>query len=148
MRGKLLATAAVVALSMPAFAAEYGVKTGAGTTATTSGSATMGSGDLNFGKAVSAMNNAKATADKIEALTNVDAVIIVDVSTLAKGQNDAALSNAMSRNQGDVATLKDAIEQNAEVMAAIKAKDAEFDVSTVVAADVAADGQLVIFTQG
>ncbi len=108
----------------------------------------MGSADLNFGKAVSAMNNAKATADKIEALTNVDAVIIVDVSTLAKGQNDAALSNAMSRNQGDVATLKDAIEQNAQVMAAIKAKDAEFDVSTVVAADVAADGQLVIFTQG
>jgi hypothetical protein len=53
----------------------------------------------------------------------------------------------MSRNQGDVATLKDAIEQNAEVMAAIKAKDADFDVSTVVAADVAADGQLVIFTQ-
>jgi hypothetical protein len=161
-RTALLAAAATFAFAMPSIAAELGVKAGANagvkagstlgassTGSTTSGNmSAAGSADANFGAAVSAMNNTASVAQEIQTLANVEAVTIVDVDTLAQGQNDSALTNAESRNQAEIENLHAAIESNSAVMAAIEEKNGDFDVDNVVAADITADGSLVIYTQG
>jgi len=98
--------------------------------------------------AVSAISHSQAGINQIRSLKEVTSVEIVDVDTLAQSNADTALEKALTKNAQGAAKLQAALQSQADVMAAIMAEDPDFDVTSVVAADVKADGRLVIFTRG
>lgn len=104
------------------------------------------SADVNA--AVSAISRSKAEIDQIKSLEEVTSVEIIDMDTLAQGNADISLDKALTENGPGVARLQAALQSKADLMAAILAENPDFDVESVVAADVKADGRLVVYTKG
>lgn len=112
--------------------------TDTGTTASTSA-------DANFGMLISSLNTSAKTAAHIQSMTDVSQLSVVNVSELEAGANAAAVNNALSKNADARAELQAAIEANASLKAELEQRSVE--VSSVVAANVGADGSLTVFIQ-
>src|SRR5687768_13200037 len=93
--------------------------------------------NANFGQVISSIQASKTEASEIQALTTVKNVNVVNVSDLAKGENMTALDQAVTKNEGDISSLRTAMTANTAVNTALT--DAKVDVSTVVAADISGD---------
>ena len=101
--------------------------------------------NANFGQVISSIQASKTEASEIQALTAVKNVNVVKVSDLAKGENMTALDQAVTKNEGDITSLRTAMTANTAVNTALT--DAKVDVSTVVAADISGDGELTVFVR-
>lgn len=101
--------------------------------------------NANFGQVISSIQASKTEASEIQALTTVKNVNVVNVSDLAKGENMTALDQAVTKNEGDITSLRTAMTANTAVNTALT--DAKVDVSTVVAADISGDGELTVFVR-
>lgn len=112
--------------------------TDAGITASTSS-------DPNFGMLISSLNASANTAAEVQAMTDVSSVSVVKIDDLQKGNNQAAVSNAISKNAEATAELQAAIEANSALKAELEEQSVE--VSSVVAAHVGTGGQLTVFVQ-
>ena len=120
----------------------------------------------NFGSLMSAINSASAQNGKIKTLTDVSAanVQLVNVADLLKGNNVEALNNALQKNEADIATLRGTLGANKALSdmittatvttttttattdtAAAAAKAQTLTTNDIVAADVAADGKVVLY---
>ena len=88
---------------------------GAGTSAsdgsaaatTDSGTTASTSSDANFGLLMSSLNANVDTAAEVQAMTDVSDVNVVKVSDLAKGNNQVAVNNAISKNAEATTELAD-----------------------------------------
>ena len=114
------------------------VETDASTTASTDAKA-------NFGTVMSSIKAGKTNVNAISALTTVSNVNVIRIGDLAKGNNMQALDKAIADNQADITGLQTVIGANT----ALKAKlDAEsIQASSVVAADVEADGSVTVYVK-
>ena len=92
---------------------------------------------------ISAMGDSGASAS-IGAMSDVGAVNVVRVSDLGNADADA-LAKAKTDNQASIDGLKTSIEGNAQVKAALEQQGV--DPSSVVAANVAADGSLTVYVE-
>jgi hypothetical protein len=101
--------------------------------------------NANFGQVISSIQASKTEASEIQALTTVKNVNVVKVSDLAKGENMTALDQAVTKNEGDITSLRTAMTANTAVNTALT--DAKVDVSTIVAADISGDGELTVFVR-
>lgn len=156
-RSIVIAGLLLSALGAPAIAEDAATKTGAqaqtemdttaqtGTAGTDDGTTASTGAKANFGTVMSSIKAGKTNVDAIAALTTVNAVNVVPVADLAKGNNMQALDKAIADNQADITSLQTAVSGNA----ALKAKlDAEsVPASSVVAANVEADGSVTVYVK-
>ena len=102
-----------------------------------------------FGSLISAINSTSARNDKIKGMTELTAenVQLVNVEDLLKGNNVEALNNALSKNEADIKLLRETLGANTTLNTAIttNATPAELKVDHVVAADVGADGKVILY---
>ena len=109
----------------------------AGTTASTDS-------DANFGLLISSMRSGDS-ATRIEGMTEVSSVSVVNVEDLAQGNNLQAFENAKSDNEAQIGDLQAAVAANADLVAGLETEAAES--SDVIAANVAADGSVTLFVE-
>jgi hypothetical protein len=105
----------------------------------------MAANDPNFGQVISSIQASKTGSTQIQSLTTVKSVNVVKVNDLAKGENMKALDEAVTKNQGDITSLRSAMTSNTAVKTALT--NANVDVSTVVAAEIASDGILTVYVR-
>jgi len=86
----------------------------------------------NFGNVISALNNVAVQVDRLNALSNIGELRVVNVRDVLNGNNVQALNNALNRN--DVSILDQAL-QNANILN-----------DNVIAVNVLSGGQVVLFT--
>lgn len=158
MKKMLLTTSALaLALSLPvaANALSLGVKSGidvsagvsAGTNASggsTSNSTAAGgsaNGSANVNTVVEAMSTDQA---EISAIADLGADSKVEVMKIGAVGKTNAVVQAMTQNAQAAADLQAAINAQADLKSQLEAND--IDVSTIIAADVAADGTLVLYS--
>jgi hypothetical protein len=98
----------------------------------------------NFGQLMASLNALPTPAD-VGAISGTPTINVVDVSDLLKGNNAAALNNALDRNETQLAELKTAITANSTLSAALQAQQVNLD--DVVAIDVAAGGEITVYTE-
>jgi hypothetical protein len=130
----------------PAFAgttADLSATTSAATGATTSGGSAAKS--ANFGQVISSIQASKNGATQIQGLTTVKHVNVVKVSDIATGGNKTALDQAVTKNEGDITSLRTAMSSNTAVNSALA--KAKVDVSAVVAANISGDGELTVYVR-
>lgn len=99
----------------------------------------------NFGTVMSSIKAGKTNVGAITGLTTVNKVNVVKVSDLAKGNNMQALDKAIADNQTDITGLQTAISGNAALKAKLDAEQVQ--ASSVVAANVEADGSVTVFVK-
>ena len=109
----------------------------AGTTASTDS-------DSNFGLLISSMRSGDS-ATRIEGMTEVSSVSVVNVEDLAQGNNLQAFENAKNDNEAQIGDLQAAVAANADLVAGLETEAAES--SDVIAANVAADGSVTLFVE-
>lgn len=116
----------------------------AGVTAGADASATAASG-ANFGDAVSSIrSSAKAAAD-FSAVTDAAQVEVVSLDTIAKGENEVAIENAVADNAKAVSDLQTALAGNTAITGALAEKGIPLD--AVVAASLKADGGVTVYAR-
>lgn len=100
-----------------------------------------------FGSLISAINAASAQNGKIKALTEVNAanVQLVNVEDLLKGQNAEALTKALTKNEADITALRTTLGANAGLASVLTANSVPLAPTDVVAADVGADGKIIVY---
>jgi len=99
----------------------------------------------NFGTVMSSIKAGKTNVSAITGLTTVSKVNVVKVSDLAKGNNMQALDKAITDNQADITGLQTAINGNTALKAKLDAE--QIQASSVVAADIAADGSVTVYVK-
>lgn len=99
----------------------------------------------NFGSVMSSIKAGKTNVSAITGLTAVNEVNVVKVSDLAQGNNMQALDKAISENQADITGLQTAISGNTALKAKLDAEQVQ--ASSVVAADVEADGSVTVYVR-
>ncbi|MEP9387178.1 hypothetical protein [Mesorhizobium sp. KR9-304] len=114
------------------------IETDANTTASTDAKA-------NFGTVMSSIKAGKTNVSAITGLTMVNKVNVIRVGDLAKGNNMQALDKAITDNQADITGLQNAIGANAALKAKLDAESVE--ASSVVAANVEADGSVTVYVK-
>lgn len=119
--------------------------TGSASGAIDTGTTAATSSEASFGTLISSINNSQAVTSQIETMTEVNSVTVVEISSLQRGQSENALQNALSRNANAAADLQAAINANSELMS--KIDEQSVDVSSVIAAEIAADGGLTLFVE-
>jgi hypothetical protein len=72
-------------------------------------------------------------------------VNVVKVSDIATGGNKTALDQAVTKNEGDITSLRTAMSSNTAVNSALA--KAKVDVSAVVAANISGDGELTVYVR-
>ena len=92
---------------------------------------------------MTAINTDASTAASIQQMANVSSLTVVDVSTLAQGNGQAAVKAALDTNKSAVAKLQAAIAANAALSAKIEANSVK--VTSVVAMNIDASGSVVMF---
>ena len=97
--------------------------------------------DMNVDSVVSSIERNSDNANAIGSMAEVSTVTVVRIADL---EGDASIvSQAASQNSASVDELRAALTANSNLEAALDAESV--DVSSVVAADVAADGSLVVY---
>ena len=99
--------------------------------------------NADFGQVMSSVQGAKLGAAKIKALKKIKNVNIVKVSDMATAENKTTLDTAITKNKGNIASLRSALNSNASVKTALE--DASVDVEAVVAANITSDGMLTVY---
>ena len=162
-----IATAAVAAIAIPSQSNAQVPKPTKPTTPTTQPTTPMVSkGDVatspSFGSLMSAINSASARTDSIKALHNVSAsnVQLVNVEDLLKGNDEAALTSALKKNETAITSLRSALGADSTLSNVITtggSMNASTSTSTttpsttplttndIVAADVAPDGKVILY---
>lgn len=100
--------------------------------------------DASLDGVISAMGNNSTSATSIGAMTEVSTVNVIRISEIQDADMDA-FATAEADNRDSIGALQSTISGNAAVMAALEAQS--IDPSTVVAADVAADGALTVYVR-
>lgn len=136
--------------SKPASGATMGTESGATTesgSAITPDTSTTGSvsSEANFGEVISSIRAGKTNAEQLGTITDVSKVNVVRINELAKGENAAALENALTENKEQVSDLQAAVEKNTALTAELEKQQVE--ASSVVAAKTEADGSVTVFVQ-
>jgi hypothetical protein len=115
---------------------------GANTTMPDVDAGTTAAIDTTFDSALTAIDGSATTTQAISTMTEVQEVRVVSVSDL-EGHDAAAVERAVAENDADVDGLRTAIEANAAVSQELQAQGV--DSSSIVAAQVGADGAVTIF---
>ena len=101
----------------------------------------------NLTSLISAINSASATNDKIKAMTDVNAanVLLVNVEDVVKGSDTTVLAAALKKNDTDLKALRTTLGTNTALTGVLSANATPLTASDVVAADVDADGKVVLY---
>jgi hypothetical protein len=147
--GAALAVALAVASAASAAGANLnaGVKAGASTDVNASvDTGATGSivGSADVSTTVSAMNATKAQVDTLKKLHQIKSIKIMRLDASASA--DAQFKAAIEKNKGDTASLRTAIQGNADLQAKLKSQNVM--VESIVALDVDANGNVIVYTQG
>ena len=89
---------------------------------------------------ISAIGSSEASSSHIRKATQIKDVKVVDVSGLARA--DDQLGQAISKNRADIEVLQASLQSNATLNSALEAK--RVDVTQVVAADMDAERRLTV----
>ena len=141
----MLALLLASVLAGPALAEDAATTTG--TKATTTDTSITGSTDTkaNFGTVMSSIKSGKTNVSAISGMTTVSKVNVVRIGDLAKGNNMQALDKAITDNQSDITGLQTAIGANSVLKAKLDAESIQ--ASSIVAADVEADGSVTVYVK-
>lgn len=101
-------------------------------------------GQATFGDVLAAIEGNATNTAAIDTMTEVGSVDVVRVNEL-EDADTTALETATSERSAEITQLQGALEANTAVSAAIEAENVE--IADVVAAETAADGELVIYVQ-
>jgi len=107
-------------------------------------SGTTASVGTNFNGALSAMGRNSQSAASIGTMSEVSSVNVVRVGEL-DGASEAELETAANAHSDGIRKLRAAIDANAALKSALEAENV--DTSSVVAADMSADGSLTVFVE-
>jgi hypothetical protein len=101
----------------------------------------------NITSLISAINSASATNDKVKAMTDISAanVQLVNVEEVVKGNDTALLTAALKKNETDLTALRTTLGTNTALTSVLSANTTPLTASDVVAADVGADGKVVLY---
>jgi hypothetical protein len=134
-----LATAAAVAVVTPSFSQAQDT-----TRATSKGEVAMAPSLTSL---MSAINSASAHNDKLKAMTSIPAanVQLVNVADLLKGASPDSLTAALKQNDADLTALRTTLGTNTALTGVLTANSVPLTANDVVAADVAADGKVVLY---
>jgi len=96
---------------------------------------------------ISAINSASATNDKIKAMTDVNAanVQLVNVADVVTGADTTVLAAALQKNDTELKALRTTLGTNTALTGVLTANATPLAASDVVAADVDADGKVVLY---
>ena len=97
-----------------------------------------------FDGALSSIGNSSATSQSISTMTEVSSVNVIRINEL-EGADMDALGSAETENSAQIEELRAAIDGNSSVNSALEAESV--DVSSVVGADVQADGSLTVYVK-
>lgn len=105
----------------------------------------QGAAQANFGQLISALNNINVQIDRLNALNDltVQDVRVVNVEESIKNINVEALNNALNRNNTRILNLRNVLNSNTVVVDVLK--NADINVSDVIAIDVLSGGDLILF---
>jgi hypothetical protein len=100
-----------------------------------------------YAAVISAVSAATPTAAKIDALAELKAeqIRIVDAKELVDATNETEFSAALEQNKAAIETLRASLQKNQLVAKAIADHPAKPAITDIVAADVTADGDLIIW---
>jgi hypothetical protein len=138
-----------VAFAGGALAAEVdaGVKAGAdaAVNANVDSSATGSiGGTADVSTTVSAMNSTQTEIDELKKLQSVKTIKVLKLDSSAS--SDAQFTAAVDKNKADTASLRTAIQGNADLQAKLQAQNVMIE--SIVAIDLDANGNLIVYTQG
>ena len=104
-------------------------------------------GQATVGNLVSALNNIAVQITNLEALNDltVEDVRVVDVDDVLNDNNVEAFNNALNRNNVEIVTLRNVLNNNEVIKNALNNNDVA--VSDVVAIEVLSGGDVVVFAQ-
>lgn len=105
--------------------------------------ATASTGPADASTVMSSIEASSGTATAIQALTTARSVSIVKIKDIAKGDELPRIKQAMKDKQADITGVQAAIMANSELKAKVDAENV--DMSSIVAARIAADGSVTIF---
>jgi hypothetical protein len=128
-----LAAAFGAALAFGAWAAEVD-KTATGAIA----------GNADVSTTISAMNATKTEVDELRKLSSIKSLKVMKLDPA--GKSDAQFTAAMNTNKTDTDSLRTAIQANADLQAQLKAQNVT--VESIIAIDVDANGNVIVYTQG
>jgi hypothetical protein len=138
-----LATAAAVAIATPSLSR-------AQTPTPTPPTPQVSKGEVatqpTYSSLMTAISATSAQNAKLKALTTVNAsdVQLVNVQTLLKDNADS-LTAAIKANESDIATLRTTLGANTAISGVLSANTVPLTTADVVAADVGADGKVVLY---
>ncbi|MCO6390891.1 hypothetical protein GTW25_07605 [Aliihoeflea aestuarii] len=101
-------------------------------------------GEATFDGALAAIEGNATSTAAIDTMTEVGSVDVVRIGEL-EGADMTALETATSERSAEITELQAALEANTAVSSALEAEDVA--VADVVAAETAADGELVVYVQ-
>lgn len=104
-------------------------------------------GQATVGNLVAALNNIAVQITNLEALNNltVEDVRVVNVEDVLNDNNVEAFNNALNRNNVEIITLRDTLNNNDIVQDVLNNNNVE--IGQVVAVDVLSGGDVIVFYQ-
>jgi hypothetical protein len=134
-----LATAAAVAVVTPSISQAQDT-----TRATSKGEVAMAP---NFTSLMAAINSASANTAKLKAMTDITAanVQLVNVEDILKDNSSDSLTATLKQNDADITALRTTLGTNTALTSVLTANTTPLTANDVVAADVAADGKVVLY---
>lgn len=100
--------------------------------------------ETSAGAALTAVRDARLTLSEIRTLGEVGGIQLIPIETIDAVEAER-LQQELENRKADVGELQAAIGSNEELMERIRAKDPDFSIASIVAADLK-DGQLIIYT--
>jgi hypothetical protein len=100
-----------------------------------------------FNSLITAINATSAQNDKVKDLKDVSAtnVMLVNVNDLLKGNDVAALNEALKKNDADLSTLRTTLGANSALNGVLTSNATPLTPADVVATDVTADGHVMVY---
>ena len=100
-----------------------------------------------FASLITALDNTKATVDKLGGLTGLTpaAVTIVDANTLVHSSNQAQFDSALTRNDADLKALGPALDKVEVIVKGLSEHQNKIKSEDVVAVDVTPDNHVIVY---
>jgi|SRR5688572_20878045 len=132
-----IATAAVVAIVAPTASNAQVPQTSKGEVAL----------KPSYNSLMTAINSASVTNDKLKAMKDINAanVQLVDVEPLLKGNDVAALTDALKKNEADVMALRTALGEHESLKGALAASTPAVAATDVIATEIGPDGKVFVY---
>jgi hypothetical protein len=134
-----LATAAAVAVVTPSISQAQDT-----TRATSKGEVALAP---NFASLMTAISSTSANTAKLKAMTDITAanVQLVNVEDILKDNSSDSLTATLKQNDADITALRTTLGTNTALTSVLTANTTPLTANDVVAADVAADGKVVLY---